>query len=94
MPLGSRQGLTRPDATFVALSTVTALTAETKFAPHTLGVSRDAFPSPRWRAVHADEFDRELTAHGSSIPIFDPFQADLQIPAPNLQIAGAYSQSA
>ena len=67
VPLGSRQGLTRPDATFVALSTVTALTAETKFAPHTLGVSRDAFPNPHPHSVHADGFDREPTAHGSSI---------------------------
>jgi hypothetical protein len=79
VPLGSRQGLTRPDATFVALSTVTALTAETKFAPHTLGVSRARGPSPRRCAVHVNGLDREPTAHGSSIPNFDPFQADLQI---------------
>jgi len=94
VPLGSRQGLTRPDATFVAFSTVTALTAETKFAPHTLGVSRARGPSPRRCAVHVSGLDRERTARGSSIPIFDPFQADLQIPALNLQIAGASSQSA
>ena len=95
VPLRSRQGLTRPDATFVAFSTVTAPTAaETKFAPHTLGAIREGAPSPRWCAVHVSGLDRERTAHGGWVPIFDPFRADLQIPALNLQIAGASSQSA
>jgi hypothetical protein len=90
-----RQGLTRPEATFVAFSTVTAPTAaETKFAPHTLGAIREGAPSPRWRAVHAYGFDRERTAHGSSIPNFNLFPAESQIPVPNLPIAGASSQSA
>ena len=84
-----------PDATFVAFSTVTAPTAaETKFAPHTLGAIREGAPSPRWCAVHVSGLDRERTAHGGWVPIFDPFRADLQIPALNLQIAGASSQSA
>jgi hypothetical protein len=95
VPLGSRQGLTRPDATFVAFSTVTAPTAaKTNFAPHTLGAIREGAPSPRWRAVHAYGFDRERTAHGSSIPNFNLFPAESQIRVPNLHIAGAHSQSA
>ena len=54
-----------PDATFAALVYVTALAAaETKIAPRTLRVSRDAFPGPHPHSVHADEFDREPKAHG------------------------------
>ena len=76
VPLGSRQGLTRPDATFVALSTVTALTAETKFAPHTLGVSRARGPSPRRCAVHVSGLDRERTAHGGWIAVHTPLDCN------------------
>ena len=74
VPLGSRQGLTRPDATFVALSTVTALTAETKFAPHTLGVSRARGPSPRRCAVYVYVFGLVSFGCGDQISIFRPIR--------------------
>ena len=64
-----------PDATFATLLYVTAPTAaETKIDPRNPGVSRYVVSTPHSHSVHAYEFDREPTAHGSSIPSFRPIR--------------------